>query len=85
MLGPQWEIEPEAMQALEAYPWPGNIRQFINVLERAKILAEGTVVRGQDLPREVRSPTQEKQPLNGHTDKLEEIERAPRGRRVGIR
>jgi DNA-binding NtrC family response regulator len=75
-LGPHWEIEPEAMQALEAYPWPGNIRQLINVIERAKILAEGTLVRLQDLPNEVRSPAQEKHSFNGHTDKLEEIERA---------
>ncbi|HVA48410.1 MAG TPA: sigma-54 dependent transcriptional regulator [Pirellulales bacterium] len=74
-LGPGWEIEPEAMQALEAYAWPGNIRQLINVIERAKILAEGTMVRWQDLPSEVRSPTHEPHAMNGQSDKLEEIER----------
>lgn len=75
-LGPGWEIEPQAMQALEAYAWPGNIRQLINVIDRAKILAEGSMVRWQDLPNEIRSPTREQHALNGHSDKLEEIERA---------
>ena len=75
-LGPGWEIEPQAMQALEAYPWPGNIRQLINVIERAKILAEGTIVRWQDLPNEIRAPTHDQHAFNGQSDKLEEIERA---------
>jgi Nif-specific regulatory protein len=32
---------PEAMASLVAYPWPGNIRQLYNVLERVVLLAEG--------------------------------------------
>jgi DNA-binding NtrC family response regulator len=75
-LGPQWQIERQAMQALEAYSWPGNIRQLINVIQRAKILAEGSLVRWQDLPTEVRAPSHNRQALNGESDKLEEIERA---------
>jgi DNA-binding NtrC family response regulator len=35
-LGAEWQIEPAAMEALESYPWPGNIRQLINAIERAK-------------------------------------------------
>ena len=31
---------PEAMASLVAYPWPGNIRQLYNVLERVVLLAE---------------------------------------------
>ncbi|HUY91314.1 MAG TPA: sigma-54 dependent transcriptional regulator [Pirellulales bacterium] len=75
-LGPQWEIEPQAMHAMENYAWPGNIRQLINVVDRAKILAEDMRVRWQDLPSEVRMPIHEKHGLNGDTDKLAEIERA---------
>lgn len=75
-LGPNWEIEPQAMQALEAYAWPGNVRQLINVIERAKILADGNSVRWHDLPSEVRLPSQDKHASNGQTDKLDEIERA---------
>lgn len=75
-LGPSWQIEARAMQALERYSWPGNIRQLMNVIERAKILAEGASVRWQDLPAEVRCPIEGKHAANGDGDKLEEIERA---------
>ena len=34
-------LQPEAMASLVAYPWPGNIRQLYNVLERVVLLAEG--------------------------------------------
>jgi len=55
-LGDQWKIEPEVMQALERYTWPGNIRQLINVVERAKILADDYEVLMEDLPGEVTTP-----------------------------
>jgi two-component system nitrogen regulation response regulator NtrX len=36
---PPPEISPEAMAALEAHDWPGNVRQLRNVIERTVILA----------------------------------------------
>ncbi|MBL8991481.1 MAG: sigma 54-interacting transcriptional regulator [Phycisphaerae bacterium] len=38
-------IEPESMERLRAYRWPGNIRELRNVLERAVILCSGPVLR----------------------------------------
>jgi len=35
------DISPEVMQLLMLYPWPGNIRELKNVLERAILLARG--------------------------------------------
>jgi formate hydrogenlyase transcriptional activator len=35
-------IPAEAMAALSAYHWPGNIRELENVIERAVILSQGT-------------------------------------------
>jgi len=55
-LGPGWEIAPDAMEKLETYRWPGNIRQLINVIERAKILADDQVVISSDLPAELNAP-----------------------------
>jgi transcriptional regulator with PAS, ATPase and Fis domain len=52
-LGPNWEIEPDALQGLERYHWPGNVRQLINVIERAKILADDHRVGAWDLPSEI--------------------------------
>jgi DNA-binding NtrC family response regulator len=52
-LGPGWEIEPAALEAMERYPWPGNVRQLINAIERAKIVCDSEVIRLADLPKEV--------------------------------
>ncbi len=52
-MGPGWDIEPEAMAALERYPWPGNIRQLSNAVERAKIMADDGILRLGDFPPEV--------------------------------
>ncbi len=48
-----WQIDPEARAALLNYDWPGNIRQLINALDRAMILADDRTIRLADLPREI--------------------------------
>lgn len=53
LLGADWTIEDEALRVIERYPWPGNVRQLINALDRAKILADDHLVRARDLPKEV--------------------------------
>ena len=53
VLGSDWTLTPEARAALLRYDWPGNIRQLINALERATILAENHTITLHDLPREV--------------------------------
>lgn len=53
-LGPQWRVEPDALRALERFAWPGNVRQLMNVIDRAKILADNAVIQACDLPGEVR-------------------------------
>lgn len=45
-----YSVAPEAMEALRHYEWPGNIRELVNVLERAQILAEGNTITTDDLP-----------------------------------
>ncbi len=47
-------LEPEAVEALAACDWPGNIRELENVLERAVVLADGPAVTLEDLPAELR-------------------------------
>ncbi|MGR9053293.1 MAG: sigma-54 interaction domain-containing protein [Gammaproteobacteria bacterium] len=43
-------IDPEALERLRRYPWPGNIRELENIIERAIILAETPVLEiGGDL------------------------------------
>lgn len=43
-------IDPEAMARLLAHDWPGNVRELRNVLDRARLLADGGVVRVEHLP-----------------------------------
>ncbi|MEW5708136.1 MAG: sigma-54-dependent Fis family transcriptional regulator [Pseudomonadota bacterium] len=46
-------LDPEALQVLEEYDWPGNIRQLRNVLRTAIALCEGDTITLRDLPVEV--------------------------------
>lgn len=43
-------LSPETAEALEAYSWPGNIRELRNVLEYAVISARDETIRLSDLP-----------------------------------
>ncbi len=52
-------IDDDAMARLKGYSWPGNIRQLENVIERAVVIAEGTVVMVDDLPAELLEETGE--------------------------
>ncbi|MEG6522122.1 sigma 54-interacting transcriptional regulator [Desulfotomaculum sp. 1211_IL3151] len=44
------KLEPGVMATLLAYPWPGNIRQLKNVIERMVILTEGDTVSEKSIP-----------------------------------
>jgi formate hydrogenlyase transcriptional activator len=80
-------IDESAIAALRAYPWPGNIRELQNVVERAVILARGSVLRlpdfelpdlGSDAPSTRRGrPMDERQ-------QIEEALAASRGRVYGV-
>lgn len=43
-------IESEALALLQKYPWPGNIRELENVIQRAIILAQKDALHVEDLP-----------------------------------
>ena len=41
-------VTPEAMAQLQRHPWPGNIRELRNAIERAMLLSEGPVLGPDD-------------------------------------
>ena len=47
------EISPEALELMESYDWPGNIREMKNVIERICIMHDGIVLRPEYLPHEI--------------------------------
>jgi len=46
---PAVQLRPEALQALERYDFPGNVRELENLLERAQTLCEGRWIETDDL------------------------------------
>jgi transcriptional regulator with PAS, ATPase and Fis domain len=43
----------EAMDCLERYGWPGNIREIENVIERATLLSKSKFISADDLPETI--------------------------------
>jgi transcriptional regulator with PAS, ATPase and Fis domain len=43
-------VSEPVIQAFAGYPWPGNVRELRNVLERAVIVCEGSVVELRHMP-----------------------------------
>lgn len=76
------EISQEAMERLCAYPWPGNIRELRNVIERAVLLSDGGLVTPNHLPpefsatkaRSVDSPQKASEPLPPPRDGRADVE-----------
>ncbi len=53
---PRRELSDEAVAILQTMPWPGNVRQLKNVIERVLILGEGEgPIRGDEIPESSRS------------------------------
>ncbi|MCB1307505.1 MAG: sigma-54-dependent Fis family transcriptional regulator [Leptospiraceae bacterium] len=48
-------MAPDLLDFFQAYNWPGNIRQFRNVIEGMVVLATEDVLEKKDLPRELQS------------------------------
>ena len=64
-------VDDQAMQLLSRYAYPGNIRELRNILERARLFADDSVIRAKDLPAELRDPGEKTVPVmrrRGHAD-----------------
>jgi nitrogen regulation protein NR(I) len=46
-------IDPDAVERLVSYNWPGNIRELENVIERTMLFGAGPTIRALDLPGEL--------------------------------
>jgi len=62
-----FDISPEAMAALESFPWPGNIRQLENVIQHAVLISSGPELLLQHLPQPVQEHAAVTANGNGHS------------------
>lgn len=46
---PSLHFAPDAIAAIEAYNWPGNVREMENTIKRAVIMADGNTIVADDL------------------------------------
>lgn len=72
-------FSPEALRTIQRYPWPGNIRELRNVIERAVLMAQGDFVKEEDLVLEGRlariSSAPKHNPHDSHVSTLKDLER----------
>ena len=50
---PAKTIDAQAMEALQGYDWPGNVRQLVNTTRRLTVTAPGSVITAADIPTEL--------------------------------
>jgi len=72
-------VEPAALELLMGHDWPGNVRELENVIHRSLLVASGSELRLDDLPRELRLPSGQPARVatagSGEPRSLEELER----------
>jgi transcriptional regulator with PAS, ATPase and Fis domain len=72
-------FNPHALQAIRDHPWPGNIRELKNVIERAVLMAQGELVEEDDLLLEGRLAQKSSQtqmpPLQSPVTRLTDLEK----------
>jgi len=42
-------LSPDALDTIEAHPWPGNVRELENVIKRAVIMADSSMITAADI------------------------------------
>lgn len=52
---PAPQYQEDALQCLQSYAWPGNIRELHNFCERMQVLMSGQEIHWQNLPEEIRN------------------------------
>ena len=46
-------VDPDALETLRAFDWPGNVRQLVNATRRLTVTAPGSVITTEDIPADL--------------------------------
>jgi sigma-54 dependent transcriptional regulator, acetoin dehydrogenase operon transcriptional activator AcoR len=68
-----YSISPAARLALIRRPWPGNLRELVNVLDVAIALADNGVIEPEDLPEPARPPASEAEPVRADGEERDSL------------
>nr|MBC8458064.1 sigma-54-dependent Fis family transcriptional regulator [Deltaproteobacteria bacterium] len=68
-------ISEKVLEALQSYPWPGNIRELINIIERGTVLSRQDQLTLKDLPHHIVN-YKPGSPDTGKTKSLAEVEKS---------
>jgi transcriptional regulator with GAF, ATPase, and Fis domain len=81
---PPARLSLAALRQLQEYAWPGNLRELQNIIERAVILAKGSMLRFDDLrpsnDTQLHPRTQAEEPKPPEPEIMTEVERRRRER-----
>jgi two-component system nitrogen regulation response regulator GlnG len=50
---PSKSLDADAIETLQAFSWPGNVRQLVNAARRLTVTAPGSVISSQDIPSDL--------------------------------
>nr|WP_320013564.1 sigma-54-dependent Fis family transcriptional regulator [uncultured Desulfobacter sp.] len=51
------KLSPQCLEYLQSYPWPGNIRELENALERAAVYSQDGIIQPEHLPPTITQPS----------------------------
>jgi two-component system, NtrC family, response regulator HydG len=61
-----FDVSPQAMAALESFPWPGNLRQLENAVQHAVLVSTGTELLVTHLPQPIQEHAEQNQANAGN-------------------
>ncbi|NLL18165.1 MAG: sigma 54-interacting transcriptional regulator [Clostridia bacterium] len=68
-------FDHEVMKLLEMAPWPGNVRQLENLVERAVILCDGPTITGRELPSDFQEAAGHDAVRSGYREAVQRYEK----------
>ncbi len=68
-------FDQNSLQLLKSYRWPGNIREFSNMIERTVALSDNEILHLDDIPKPVEAPGGNEEQIDSDQPTLAELEK----------